>query len=323
MTVDEAVVCLDGARRANRLGQGYIFEGPPGGEGMALTERFLSLLFCESDARRPCGACRACRRVEERTHPDVLWVEPQKKSRQVLVEQVRALQGRMVQTSFGGGWKVGVIVGADRMNLSASNAFLKILEEPPGASLFVLVTDSPQLLLPTIVSRCQKLSVSRDELRLPDAWREQLVAVLAEHDDGQIGGGRIVFVEHGRAQLEVLFKQVRQAATEYESEVAEQEATDEECATQAARIEARYCEFRADVLRGLLRWYRDILVLLCGGDPSLVYFTDELEVLSRRAEALTYAQAMANLRVVEDVNKKLEQNLPEPLVLADALHRLQ
>ena len=168
MKVDEALACLDGARQAGRLAQGYVVEGPLRGEGMELAVRLLSLLFCEMSetAGAPCGSCRGCRQVTEHTHPDILWLEPQKKSRQISVEQIRDLQSRMYQTSYGGGWKAGVIVGADRLNIPAGNAFLKVLEEPPGQCLFLLLSEAPQFLLPTILSRCQRLSVGRDELLL-------------------------------------------------------------------------------------------------------------------------------------------------------------
>ncbi len=321
MRVDEALACLDGALETGRLAQGFIIEGPIRGEATELAVRFLMRLYCETEGKA-CGECRGCRQVAERTHPDIHWIEPQKKSRQVSVEQVRELQARMVQTSFAGGWKAGVIVGADRLNPSAGNAFLKILEEPPGQSLFLLLSDAPQFLLPTIVSRCQRLSVGQDELRLPEVWRDQLVELLLERGDGRIGGGRIVAVEHSRARMEALLKAVKQTAAEHETELAEAESTEEEDDTLDARIEARYRELRAEVLRALLSWYRDILLLLCGGASSLVYFSDQLEILVERAGGLSYAQAMANVAAIEDMNRKLEQNLPESLVLADTFHRL-
>ncbi|MDP6490730.1 MAG: hypothetical protein QGH42_01670 [Kiritimatiellia bacterium] len=322
MRVDEAFAYLEDALQAGRLAQGYVVEGPIRGEGMELTVRLLMLLFCE-ETEKPCGTCRGCRQVSEHTHPDILWIEPQKKSRQVSVEQVRNVQARMVQTSYAGGWKACVIVGADRLNPSAGNAFLKILEEPPGQSIFMLMSNAPQFLLPTIVSRCQRLAVGRDELHLPDEWKEQLETLLLERGDGRIGGGRIVAVEHSRARMEALLKQVRQTAKELETDLADEESTEEEDDTLDARIEARYRELRSEVLRGLLSWYRDLLVLLCGGAPSLVYFADQLEALAARADALSYRQALANVVTIEEMNRKLEQNLPEPLVLADAFHQLK
>jgi DNA polymerase-3 subunit delta' len=325
MKVDEALACLDGARQAGRLAQGYVVEGPLRGEGMELAVRLLSLLFCEMSetAGAPCGHCRGCRQVTEHTHPDILWLEPQKKSRQISVDQIRDLQSRMYQTSYGGGWKAAVIVGADRLNLSAGNAFLKVLEEPPGQCLFLLLSEAPQFLLPTILSRCQRLSVGRDELRLPETWRHQLVELLVENGDGRVEGARIVAIERSTARLEALLKEVKKAAALHEGELAEAESTEESDETLEARIAARYRELRSGVLRALLSWQRDILLLLCGGAPSLVYFAEQLEVLTARAGTLSYPQAMANVVAIETMNRKLEQNLPERLVIADTFHRLR
>ncbi|NQU40699.1 MAG: hypothetical protein HQ523_12150 [Lentisphaerae bacterium] len=322
MQVEEALAYLNGARQAGRLAQGYVIEGPLRGEATQLARGLLSLLFCGEDDV-PCGACRACRQVSERTHPDILWLEPQKKSRQISVDQIRDLQSRIYQTSFGGGWKAGVIVGADRMNPSAANAFLKVLEEPPGESMFLLLTEAPQFLLPTIFSRCQRLAVGADAVQLPEAWRDQLVELLVGCGDGYIEGSRIVAVERNSARLQALLKEVMQVATDHEKETADEESVDESRDTLDARIGARYRELRASILRALMGWYRDIFLLLCGGDPSLVYFADQLDVLTARANALSYREALANVATVEAMNRKLEQNLPEPLVLTDAFHQLR
>ena len=81
-------------------------------------------------------------------------IEPEKKSRVIAVDAVRALNHRIQTSSFAGGWKVAVIKYADRLNDQAANAFLKTLEEPPARTLLLLLTDAPQSLLPTVVSRC-------------------------------------------------------------------------------------------------------------------------------------------------------------------------
>ena len=152
MKIDEAYDCFRKSVEADRLAQAYLVIGPPRGAAGVLAERVLQLLFCES-TDGPCGRCHGCGAVEAHTTPDVLWVEPQKKSRAISIEQIRDLQGRTFQTSVQGGWKGCVIVAADRMGAGAANAFLKTLEEPPPRSLFLLLSDTPNALLPTIVSR--------------------------------------------------------------------------------------------------------------------------------------------------------------------------
>ncbi len=186
MKLEEVFKDMEHSFAAGRFAQAYIIAGRPREEGLALAEMIMGLLFC-IDADKPCGHCAACMQVHNKTHPDILVIEPEKKSRIISVAQIREMQNRMLKTSFAGGWKACVLVGADRLGPSSSNAFLKILEEPPPRSVFFLLTDSPQFLLPTIISRCQRVSVAADGEGLDGDLRQRVAEVLCRS-----GGGRSV-----------------------------------------------------------------------------------------------------------------------------------
>ena len=88
-------------------------------------------------------------------HPDIHTLEPESKSRRIVVDAFKEFCGRFFSTSFRpGAVKTGIIIDADRLHVNAANAFLKTLEEPPPNCLFILVTTNPGLLPVTIVSRC-------------------------------------------------------------------------------------------------------------------------------------------------------------------------
>lgn len=157
---DPVLSAFKNSLEGGRLAHAYLVVGAPRGNAERLAEQVLCLLCCESAGDRPCGECSACRRVMERTHPDMMWVEPRKKSRTIQREQILDIQQHVFHTSFEGGWKSVVLVNAERMNDVASNTLLKMLEEPPAATLFLLLTDTPESLLPTVVSRCQRVVVS-------------------------------------------------------------------------------------------------------------------------------------------------------------------
>ena len=146
MNIDKAFEYLKKGLASGRLAHSYVVTAPPRGDGLLLAERVYQLLFCD-DPGRGCGKCKGCRQVSEHTHPDLLWVEPQKKSRIISIDQIRELQKRIRKTSFAGGWKGCVLVGADRMPAPAANAFLKTLEEPPAKSLIFLLTEKGFILL--------------------------------------------------------------------------------------------------------------------------------------------------------------------------------
>jgi DNA polymerase III subunit delta' len=104
-----------------------------------------------------CGTCAACRRIARGVHPDVLFVEPGDNG-SIKVDQVREVIDRSAYRPFEGKRRAVVIDQADALVVAAQNALLKTLEEPPPASVFMLVTAHPDLLLPTVRSRCPRLS---------------------------------------------------------------------------------------------------------------------------------------------------------------------
>jgi len=317
VNVGDAFAHIKRSYDANRLGHAYLVAGAPRRIGVPLAERIISLLVCEG-GEKPCGTCRSCIQVAERTYPDVMWVEPRSKSRQIVIGDIRNVLHRIQQTSFSGSWKGCVLVGADRLGQAASNAFLKTLEEPLGQTIFLLLTDRPQSLLPTIVSRCQYMSVS-DAGGEREDWVSEVLDILAGTPSA--GGLTAVFARSDR--MARLLKSLRQAAEELEKERAEDAATEEDADTVAARISARYRESRSELMRLLMQWYRDLLMVVCGAEDSDLRFADRAELLRSRGENLSYRQASGNVKVVEQMNRQLEMNLPEPLVMSTGFTELR
>jgi DNA polymerase-3 subunit delta' len=103
-----------------------------------------------------CGVCPACARIERGVHPDVVIVEPGDTGA-IKIEQVRDIVDRAAFRPFEGRRRVVIVDEADALMAPAQNALLKTLEEPPSLSVFVLVTTRPDMLLPTVRSRCIRL----------------------------------------------------------------------------------------------------------------------------------------------------------------------
>lgn len=151
---------------ANRLPHALLFSGMAdiGKKNFALALG-AQLLCTGADAGNACNQCSSCLLVRAGTHPDLRLVRPEE-SRLILIEQIRKLNQWVVQTSQQGGYKVSVLYPAEQMNIQSANAFLKCLEEPGADTIFILVSDQPGRLLPTIRSRCQRIEFpvpSRDE----------------------------------------------------------------------------------------------------------------------------------------------------------------
>ena len=153
MDVSEAFDLISRAIDAGRPAHGYLVCGDLRGSCGKLVRLVLGKLFPDEPEQ-----------VEKGIHPDVVTLEPEGKSRTIHVKSMRErIVGPMTVTAFSGGWKVGVIVGADRMETEAANAFLKTLEEPPPKTLFLLLTDAPDAVLATIVSRTQRVDLPLSE----------------------------------------------------------------------------------------------------------------------------------------------------------------
>ncbi|HOG28134.1 MAG TPA: DNA polymerase III subunit delta' [Vicinamibacterales bacterium] len=146
------------AAHAESLPPSLVFAGP---EGVGKRQAALALaqaLNCLSPvtpadaARDGCGECAACRKISRGLHPDVIVVEPE--GGLIAVDRARDAAERTAYRPFEGRTRVVVLDDADLMNDAAQNALLKTLEEPPARNVFVLVTARPNILLPTVRSRC-------------------------------------------------------------------------------------------------------------------------------------------------------------------------
>jgi len=182
---DRAVAPLRAALRRGALHHAYLLGGPAGA-GKATAARLLAQAAnCEGGAPAagghrddPCGACGPCRKIEKGIHPDVLVLKDERTmvkegrweprsgktpSRDILVDQIRdVVDHRLALRRFEGRRRFVVIDPADAMNPQAQNALLKTLEEPPEDTTLVLVASSPDALLPTIRSRCLRISFAPD-----------------------------------------------------------------------------------------------------------------------------------------------------------------
>ena len=122
--------------------------------------------LCESRTSRPCGVCRHCRKAAERIHPDITVVERQidpktgKLRKEIVVEQIRALIADASILPNEASGKVYIFPAAHELNGNAQNAFLKLLEEPPRGVTFLLCTENPAGLLPTVRSRCAEVRLA-------------------------------------------------------------------------------------------------------------------------------------------------------------------
>ena len=174
---------LSAAAAKNRFAHFYLISGPKGSGKHTLAKLLAATLMCEND-RRPCGECPACRKVMAGTHPDFITVEdPDHKA--VPVRIIREARESIFVRPNEGIRKIYLF--PQEMGIEGQNALLKVLEEPPSYGVFLILSDNPEKLLPTVRSRCMELQLTAVEPNIlrpwlaekfPDASRQQLDAAI-------------------------------------------------------------------------------------------------------------------------------------------------
>ena len=297
-----AIEALRRALRADRLHHAYLFAGPGGvGKGQTAMELAGALLCPEhtldGDA---CGRCVTCGRVARGQHPDLHVIERQTRADGQLetfirIDQVRDLQRRLSFKAYEAGRRVVVIRDAHLMNPATANALLKTLEEPGSDTHFMLVTHAPQLLLPTIISRCQRVRFSPLPRQLVaqqvarasrlDAPTADLVAGLAE---GSVSKG----IELAKSRLMGERADLIRRADPPEGLHRVNDLLD--LAEQLGRSKTDL----PMVFQLLRAWFRDLLLVHQGlPDPKLVHRDLAAQVHDRAAE-LTVEQVLKRLELL-------------------------
>lgn len=156
---------------AERLPHALIIPAREGDGAQILAQTLARAALCSApELGYPCNRCKSCLLHQADTHPDYIKLEPGGASVTVRVDDIRLLVDRFNSTAQISTRKVAVIQHAETMNTAAANALLKTLEEPPGDSLLLLVTEGTKPLLPTVRSRCQPIPVSRPTAAQVKAW---------------------------------------------------------------------------------------------------------------------------------------------------------
>ena len=331
----QGIDLLQRSLEKGRLAHGYLLSG---GSMPALEQIARSLaqtLSCQHPARRGelaaaidcCGECSPCRRIEGGNFPDALWLRPESKSRIISVDQIRGLIQTMNLKPVEGGYKVGIIVAADRLRVEAANAFLKTLEEPPPRSILILLSSEQSRLLETIISRCLRLNFGGETPADPADidWLRSFAGRLAVDSAGLLEKYQIVSSLAGR--LETLRSGIEEKL-EAGSPLEKYDDVDPDLREKweeelKAAIEAEYRGRRAELLGLVQQWFRDVWLLSQGmqsAELALPALAAESAAIARK---LTPTQARNNLLSLDGLQRLLHTNVQEALALEVGFLRLQ
>lgn len=330
---EDGVKLLQRSLARQRVGHAYLFSGDDLRHLQDVARTLAKTLNCQNPqnangAPDCCDECFSCRKIEAANHPDVQWVRPESKSRVITIDQMRDLMQTIYLKPTEAAHKFAVIVGADRLNPQAANAFLKTLEEPPPRSVLILVTTEPGRILETILSRCLRLNFAGDGKRFQDeefmAWLKEFTNAAVTERGSLLSRYRLLSVLLGRLNRlkeSIVTDLTERSPLEKYADVEPKlrEKWEDEL---AAAIEAEYRRQRADVLTGLQFWLRDLWLAALGDANQLTFpmFEPATRTLASRVDA---AAASGNLQVIERLQRQLHSNVQEALALEVGLLQLK
>ena len=272
----------------------------------------------EKDA---CGECASCKRIGRGVHLDVIAIAPED-SGSIKIEQVRDVIDKADYRPFEGKRRVVVIDEADALVVPAQNALLKTLEEPPSASIFILVSSMPDALLPTVISRCPRLRFG------PLSPAEVANALIAGHDysetdaraaaadaDGSIGralASNSADLADARHEAGRLMEQAARISDPGRRIDAVRDLTSNKGGAAAEREQLAAC------LRALASLLRDTSILALGGDRRMLGNADLESSLTTLSRTFDGARSMRAYAAVDEALAALERNA-SPKVVADWL----
>lgn len=341
------------ARRFGRVAHAYLFYGPEGVGKEALALQWAQTLLCERQGEWACGECKSCRRIRLFDHPDVHFIFPRPLSAteeerrevlesvaqnpffrsrpwenpQILIGDIRDIKHKLSMTSYEGRGVAIIIAEAEKMRDEPANALLKILEEPPERTYFIVTTSAMEALVPTIVSRCHPLRFSpmpKHELMNilsaqfgVDAARAEFVAGLA---GGSLRRAFAMLVEESVDSLRQQAVQLLRTAFKA-GRPAEQAEFVETLVKERDRRELR------QMLEFCLLWIRDGMVLHASSNQpqgaTMIVNTDMRESLTALVNNLPDLDYNGIIGEVEFAIECLDRYVQPWLVLMVLLHKVR
>lgn len=357
---ERAIEGLRRAVSGNRVAHAYLFHGPDGVGKRAVALAFAQTLQCERGEDAPCGQCTGCSKVARMLHPDVhvLFPYPRDTDTEDVAERIQRLgqhpyaavdfvrrpslsdptetsnkqvmyhvdrinedlRPSMSYKPLEGRYKVVLMTDADLMRVEAANAFLKLLEEPGARTVFLLTTKRPDRLLPTILSRCQRLrfdplpatSIER-ALVERDGIDPDEAAALARMADGSytraldLAGNEALMADRRLVLRFLRYSYARNT---------------DELSDIVAEIGRMGRERAKTLLRLVLSWTRDLVLYDTMGDEAPLVNVDQREAISKFCTNIPDADLESMIRLVEEALELVERNVRLDLTFIALAHGL-
>ena len=317
-----AIELLRRSLESERLSHAYLLVGQPHVGKMTLAINLAQTLNCE-EKEKPCGHCKSCRHIATGSHPDVQMIGRLSGAdagaagvkKEIGIAQIKELQRSASLQPYEGKYRVFILDGAEYLNEESANCLLKTLEEPPQNVLFILLTVNDSRLLPTIVSRCQRvelypLSAPVIEQALLERWQvaADKARMLSRLCRGGIGWA-ISAASEGKL-IEGRSQRLAELVSLAEESLQQRFAFASRLATQFSKSR----DSVEETLKLWLEWWRDIL-LVKEGCAGFMINVDQEETLKNHAGRYSLAEIRGFIEAIREAWEQLDQNANPRLVL--------
>jgi len=309
----QAQARLARAVASGQVSHAYLLTGPESIGKTTLALAVARLLLCERpnlETGDPCDSCDACRKVLHGNHPDVMLVEPEDGKRLLGVDVVRESVVRHANLAPSQGrWRVFILPDVERMTPNTLNALLKTLEEPPAGVVLLLTSTDPESLLPTLISRCQLLSLH------PLAQSEIERLLIERHQVAPAEAQALAALAQGRPGWAVRaheHPELREERKQLLGQIIGLPRASRDERLRMAGVLAKDGDMARRALDEWTLWWRDVLLAAAGADHLISdgEARREAERLGRaigrpRAEAFLHALLAARELLDQNVNARL------------------
>ena len=289
---------IDRAANSGRLSHAYLFYGEKGLGKRAIAAYFAKAILCKGEAH-PCGGCSSCKKVAADAHPDITFLSGTADKNELTVANIRKLKADAAVYPNDGDKKVYIISDCQKMQASAANALLKLLEEPPEHLVILLTADDRGHVLPTILSRCIPVGVfpvSSEEcvsaLTALSGVSEEAARRAAELCGGNIGRGLSLLTPDETVASPDRFCLLLANRDEYEM------------LAVLSSLSGEKQGYRA-FLEGLFERFRDAAVLKSGGKRLL---SGSREAAAALVNGFTAKQLLEKIAILSKAIKDLDRN---------------
>ncbi len=305
---------------AQQVRHAYLFTGPPHIGKALLAQRFAQTLLCTGGPdptiapQEPCNTCLSCRKVLHGNHPDIHVISKPADKQFILIEQIRVLQSDSARRTLEGRRNIFIIENAHEMNVQAANCLLKTLEEPEPDVVLLLTVPDAGLLLPTILSRVQLITMQLlTSMQIKNALIQDWDTEPKEADlIASLAAGRMGWAVQAAEDEDLLTQRKAQLDL----------LTKLPSASRVQRFDlVQRISGDSDKVQSLLElwllWWRD-MVLAANTCLDLTVNVDMRPLLKTQAAKLGTAEAERMIRAILRTMEAIEQNV-NPRVALEVL----